>query len=157
VAALIDEDLERVAPPDAGHPTTGVTGRRPRPVALVAVPNPTLREAVAQGLRARGVTVDQAADGIGALLALAQRSPDLVVLDMDVPYVSGHRVFKVLRQDAATRCVPVVMLADAALQEVSLDPSAGPLPDCFLQKPVTGDAVVHELIRSAATTGQSHG
>ena len=137
--------------PGGGPETHGWDGPAPvAPVALVVEPDDDLREEVAAELRARGLVVDEAQDGLGALLALSHRSPDVVILEVELPHVSGYRVLRVLRQDAASRYTPVVMLAAAPLQEACPSPSEGPLPDCFLQKPVTADAVVLEVLRAAA-------
>jgi CheY-like chemotaxis protein len=126
-------------------------------VALVVEPDTALREGIAAALRARGMVVDQAADGLGALFSLAQRTPHFIVLDMDLREVSGHRVFQVLRQDPETRRAPVLMLSAASLQEVCPRATAGALPECFLQKPVTPDAVVRELVRTGGPAARLHG
>ena len=123
-----------------------------RPVVLIVEPDPSLRRGIADAMVARGMEVVETGDGLGALLELSSRAPDLVLLDMDVPHVSGDRVFRVLRSAPETHRVPVMMLADATRQEVCPSPREGPLPECFLQKPVSVDAVVRELIRTAVAT-----
>ena len=123
-----------------------------RPVVLVVEPDPSLRRGIAAALDAQGMEVVETEDGLGALLELSHRAPDLVVLDMDVSQVSGDRVFRVLRSAPETNHVPVMMLANATPQEVCSSPREGPLPECFLQKPVSVDAVVSELIRTAGAT-----
>ena len=57
-----------------------------------------------------GFEVSAAADGDEALLALAERPPDLVVLDWMLPGLSGLEVCRRMRQAEATRTVPVIML-----------------------------------------------
>ena len=47
-------------------------------------------------------------DGIGALLALGQRPPDLLVLDVVLPVVDGARVLASLRADPRTREIKVI-------------------------------------------------
>ena len=127
------------------------------PAVLVVEPDDGLRDEVVAELRAMGLTVEEARDGLGALLALSHRSPDLVVLDVDLAQVSGYRVFQVLRGDSRTRHARVVMLAHGAMQEVLPSPNEGPLPECFLQKPVAADTVVRELVRTAETVTLGHG
>jgi len=57
-----------------------------------------------------GYLVQTAADGEAGLRAASQRTPDLVLLDLNLPGVDGLSVCKQLRRDAATSGVPIVML-----------------------------------------------
>ena len=141
-AAVAVRDSERVGDPH--HEASPG-----RPLALVVEPDPALRQEIAGALRTHGMGVVEAEDGLDALLELSHRAPDLVVLDMDITQVSGHRLFRVLRSAPETRHAPVVMLSHGACQEVCPSPREGPLPDCFLQKPVSPATVVRELVRTA--------
>src|SRR5262249_53751852 len=51
-----------------------------------------------------------AADGKAALRLLAERPPDLVLLDLDLPYLSGEEVCRRLKADPLTRLIPVVII-----------------------------------------------
>src|SRR5205085_3792546 len=53
---------------------------------------------------------DEAADGEEALLHIAERRPDVVLLDWMLPLVSGLEVCRQIRRVPATRSLPVVML-----------------------------------------------
>src|SRR5258706_16132707 len=55
----------------------------------------------------RGVT---AGDGQQALDLARRDRPDLVVLDLMLPVMSGVEVARILRQDEKTRAIPIVML-----------------------------------------------
>jgi len=140
------------APPQWGASGGGadevVAPHGARPVVLVVTPDPDLRQELAQELRRRWTVVDQASDGLAALYALAQRAPDAVILDMDVPEVSGHRVYEVLRHDPQTRRAPVVMLATGTCQEVCAWPSGITAPESFFQKPVTVDELTAALAQT---------
>lgn len=119
-----------------------------RPVVLVVTQDQDLRQELVEALRRRWMVVDQAGDGLAALYALDRRAPDAVILDMDVPEVSGHRVYQVLRQDPHTRRVPVVMLAAGACQEVCERPGEVAAPESFLQKPVTAAEALGALAQA---------
>ncbi len=67
----------------------------------------TLREVVAQALRDEGYRVVEAADGSAALEAFRDAAPDLVLLDLMLPEMSGIEVCRVLRRESD---VPILML-----------------------------------------------
>ena len=61
-------------------------------------------------LEREGFAVEEAADGEEALLRIAERRPDAVLLDWMLPLVSGLEVCRQLRRAPATRGLPVIML-----------------------------------------------
>jgi DNA-binding response OmpR family regulator len=72
------------------------------------------REAAAAHLRAAGCTVRTAADGLQALYAVDRERPDLVVLDLELPVVSGFRVLHLLKRPGPG-AAPVPVLVRTAL------------------------------------------
>ena len=54
--------------------------------------------------------VDSAGDGISAVEMACQRRPDLVLLDLNLPGISGLHTLDALRQIAGMQAVPVVFL-----------------------------------------------
>src|SRR5207244_12768319 len=67
-----------------------------------------LRRACEASLRQRGLTVTTAADGEEGLRLARSEKPDLVLLDMLMPKLSGLEALRARRGDEATRKVPVV-------------------------------------------------
>ena len=62
-------------------------------------------------LEKRGdIEVEIVATGDGALKAVADRTPDLIVLDLNLPVLSGLEVCRILRSRANTARVPIIML-----------------------------------------------
>jgi two-component system alkaline phosphatase synthesis response regulator PhoP len=79
--------------------------------------------------------VRTAADGQEALDAVAAEPPDLILLDIMMPKVSGFEVCRRLKADPATAGIPVVMVT--ALSEVSdIERAVDCGTDDFLTKPV---------------------
>jgi len=74
---------------------------------LVVDDEPTLRETLAEALVADGLLVTTAADGREALESFRAESPDLVLLDLMLPQVSGIEVCRILRRESS---VPIIML-----------------------------------------------
>jgi putative two-component system response regulator len=61
-------------------------------------------------LEAEGFEVEVAHDGLEALAALRDRQPDLVLMDVDMPRMSGDEVCRRLKSNPATRLLPVIMI-----------------------------------------------
>jgi class 3 adenylate cyclase/CheY-like chemotaxis protein len=90
---------------------------------------------LADVLVARGYAVSTASSGKEALEKVASDAPDLVLLDVVMPEMSGYEVCKTLRADPATARLPVVMVTalDPSQERVKgIDAGA----DDFLTKPI---------------------
>ena len=74
---------------------------------LVVDDEPTLRETLAEALDADGFRVITAADGPEALAQFREHRPELVVLDLMLPELSGVEVCRILRRESG---VPILML-----------------------------------------------
>jgi two-component system, OmpR family, KDP operon response regulator KdpE len=75
---------------------------------LVVDDEPQIRRALAINLRARGYQVDLAATGEEALNAVAGQPPDVIVLDLGLPGISGLEVIRGLRGWSQ---VPIIVLS----------------------------------------------
>ncbi|MGA7399907.1 MAG: response regulator [Candidatus Sulfotelmatobacter sp.] len=69
-----------------------------------------LRLATERALARAGYNVTSAVDGDEALQFARQTLPDLILLDMLLPKMSGPDVLKALKQDPATKAIPVVVM-----------------------------------------------
>ncbi|MGC8462943.1 MAG: response regulator transcription factor [Acidimicrobiales bacterium] len=88
-----------------------------RPVVLVVEDEASYREAMTVGLRHEGFAVRTAVDGASALRSVTEERPDIVLLDVLLPDMSGTEVCRRLRQLTP---VPVVLVSaiDAELDVV---------------------------------------
>lgn len=77
---------------------------------LVVDDDPLLRNSVAMVLEDEGYTVEHAVDGADALRKVAAQRPDVILLDVMMPRMSGNQVLKVLQSDALTSDIPVVVM-----------------------------------------------
>ncbi|MEV6393505.1 response regulator transcription factor [Streptomyces sp. NPDC051907] len=82
---------------------------------LVVDDDGAIRRSLERGLRLSGFAVRTAPDGLGALAAIADGPPDVLVLDVSMPGMSGIEVCARLRADG--RDLPVLMLS--ALDETA--------------------------------------
>src|SRR5215471_6401178 len=84
---------------------------------LVVDDEPTLRETIVDALETDGFRVVPAADGREALTKFRSERPDLVLLDLMLPELSGMEVCRIIRAESG---VPIVMLTakDSELDKV---------------------------------------
>ncbi len=85
-------------------------------------------------LERAGYEVVTANDGKEALQKVAEENPDLVVLDVMMPYMDGFEVLQNLRRNPATRDIPVIMLT-AKAQDADVFKGWQSGVDCYLTKP----------------------
>ncbi|MEN6371446.1 MAG: response regulator [Armatimonadota bacterium] len=85
-------------------------------------------------LERQGYEVVTANDGKEALEKVKAEHPDLVVLDVMMPYMDGFEVLQNLRRDPATRDIPVIMLT-AKAQDADVFKGWQSGVDCYLTKP----------------------
>ncbi|MGA8213045.1 MAG: response regulator [Candidatus Sulfotelmatobacter sp.] len=73
-----------------------------------------LRLATGRALARAGYEMSFAGDGDEALLMAAENLPDLILLDMMLPRMSGPEVLKALKKEPTTAAIPVVVLTGLA-------------------------------------------
>jgi len=77
---------------------------------LIVEDEPAIREMVGLALQRAGYEPVDAGDVAQAEMAIADRLPDLILLDWMLPDVSGLEFARRLKRDQATRHVPIIML-----------------------------------------------
>lgn len=107
----------------------------PTSTVLVVDDNPQNVELLQAYLESLNCTVHVATDGIDALEKVPQAKPDLILLDIMMPRMSGFEVCRRLKADPSTRDIPVIMVtALNELGDIERGVEAG--TDDFLSKPV---------------------
>ena len=86
-------------------------------------------------MSARGYDVAIALNGKFALAALADDRPDLVLVDVMMPVITGVELLRTLKARDAQRAVAVVMMSAASEAALSTEDAA--LADGWLRKPFT--------------------
>jgi len=75
---------------------------------------PTVRPLECRLLEVGGYSVLQASTGEEALTLATDEQPDLIVLDVALPTISGLQVLKTLSSESATRSIPVLIVSSYA-------------------------------------------
>jgi len=121
---------------------------------LVAEDSPTQRQIIMSVLHREGFQVVLACDGIEAVTQAFGASPDLIVLDIEMPRMNGYQVCRLLKDDQRTAHIPVVMLTSRS-QETDKFWGMMTGADRYVTKDfkLTGLASsIHELLEKRETT-----
>jgi two-component system, OmpR family, phosphate regulon response regulator PhoB len=81
-----------------------------KPLVLIVEDETALATMLSYNLEKEGFDVCMASDGEEALIQLAERKPDVVLLDWMLPLVSGIEVCRQIRRSPSSRTLPVIML-----------------------------------------------
>ena len=118
---------------------------------LVVDDSKVMRDMVVACLRPEaGLVFSQAASGLEAIEKLALSSFDLVVLDLNMPDISGYEVVEFIRGQVQLRALRVIIVTtrgDDSSRERALLAGA----DRFMTKPFTPDGLLHEVRALLAT------
>ena len=114
--------------------------------------DPQLRRVVSMFFELEGYNVVQAEDGRRALDLLQEHLPDVILLDLMMPEVSGAEVCKHVRATKRLKEIPVVVFTAAELQEEELVAAGA---DRFISKPYSLEGlrrVVRTLIKESSAS-----
>lgn len=114
---------------------------------LIVDDNPVNLKLASDVLESEGYQVDRAIDAESARQLLAQRAPDLILMDIALPGMDGLTLTKLIKTDDALRSIPVVAMTAFAMkgdEQRALDAGC----DGYIAKPID--------IRSFARTVASY-
>lgn len=86
-------------------------------VILTADDSPSMRQMVGFTLQSAGFTIVEACDGQDALQRLQGQPVDLVITDLNMPNLDGIGLIRAIRETAAYRFVPILMLTTESQAE----------------------------------------
>ena len=118
---------------------------------LVADDDPDIRDLVAFKLEQAGFDVTAVDNGLAALDTARTQPPDLVVLDVMMPGMSGIDVCRELRAGGATATLPIILLT-ARAQEGDVQVGFGAGADDYVVKPFSPRELVSRVEAVLART-----
>jgi CheY-like chemotaxis protein len=104
-------------------------------------------------LEAEGFEVITARDGVEALDQAREGHPDLMLLDLMLPRLSGERVCQELRADPRTAALPIVVVS-ARVQEAERLRAIAAGADTFIAKPYDTARLMDEIRARLAAAGK---
>ena len=127
------------------HPTTALRSPHDHPVlALLVDRDADTRGMYAEYLRLAACEIDEAGDGREALAKAFSRHPDVIITETRLPGISGFDLCNLLRSDAATQTIPIVVVTgDAFPSHVTRAEQSG--ADVVLVKPCLPEKLLSEM------------
>jgi DNA-binding response OmpR family regulator len=111
---------------------------------LVIDDDECIRELLWLHLRSAGYEVQVAEDAIVGGYALLRTVPDLIICDVNMPYMDGFQFVAALRADATLPCIPVIFLS---ARENGED-LASDIPGCeYMMKPIFANLLLAAVAR----------
>ena len=113
---------------------------------LVVDDDKTTRKILGIYLKAKGYEVVYAENGLEAMEKLGTEDVNLVMTDLNMPYMDGHELTRTIRADERLKHIPILMVtteADDTERAAAMEAGA----DGYLIKPVSAD-MVSENIRN---------
>jgi len=109
---------------------------------LVVDDDPHVRETISIHLRNAGYEVRTAKNGIEGGYAVLRKRPDLIIMDVQMPYMDGFELLAALRADDETSDIPVMMLTT---EEDWRERGRMLGANCYVTKPTFADKLL-ELV-----------
>jgi signal transduction histidine kinase len=156
-SAMLVTESQEVSQPQPSEAPIKAEIRAELPLLLVVDDEPDMRRYLVTMLR-ENYRVIEAADGVSAVQQAKTHKPDLILLDVMLPGISGLEVCRTLKERADTRAIKIIVLtarADEEAKIVALKHGA----DDFLIKPFSGLEVrsrIENLIRAAKLQSDLH-
>lgn len=120
---------------------------------LITEDEPNIVESLTFILTRAGYEVTAVADGEAAMRQLRVERPDLMILDLMVPKLSGFEVLKRVKGDPALASLPVLVLsAKGQAHDRQLAEAIG--ADAFVTKPFSNRDLVERIGQLCAAAGQ---
>jgi CheY-like chemotaxis protein len=120
---------------------------------LIVEDHPTMRDAMRLVLEEDGHQVEEASDGEAGIAMVRDRAPDVVLLDLNIPVVSGAEVLETLKADPATAEVLVVVVT--ATGEEGRRKAIAQGADGYITKPFSPLALLRSVERVLRGSGSS--
>jgi chemosensory pili system protein ChpA (sensor histidine kinase/response regulator) len=110
VAPLVRRHVQVVRDLQAPVVPVAAVATRQVPVVMVVDDSITMRKVTGRVLERNNMEVMTAKDGVDAVEKMAERVPDLVLLDIEMPRMDGYEVAQNMRSDPRLKDVPIIMI-----------------------------------------------
>lgn len=103
--------------PPAGQRAKKGPVQREKPLILIADDSPTVLDILKFILETNGMETRLAINGVEAVQMVYRELPDLVILDLEMPKMSGYQVCRLLKSDPTTSFIPIIILTSKSYKQ----------------------------------------
>ncbi|MCP5007813.1 MAG: AAA family ATPase [Planctomycetes bacterium] len=103
------------------------------------------RDLIKSYLEGYGFELNEASNGMVALVGIRKYKPNLILLDMKMPVMDGYEVSEILKNDEHLKEIPIVAVTALALKED--EERISKICDGYLSKPVKRGALIKEMMK----------
>jgi chemosensory pili system protein ChpA (sensor histidine kinase/response regulator) len=132
----------------AGHaPVRYIEPEQARPLLVMVVDDSvTVRKVTGRLLERNGMNVLTAKDGVDAMALLQEHTPDIMLLDIEMPRMDGFEVVSKIRGDDALKHLPIIMITSRSGQKHRDHAMALGVND-YMSKPYQEAALLESVAR----------
>jgi two-component system chemotaxis response regulator CheY len=120
---------------------------------LVVEDSPTMRQLISFSLkRFKGCKIVEAVDGVDALKKLQQEEVDMILTDINMPVMDGLKLVSLLRQNAKTKNLPIIIITTEGAQE-DRDRGLALGANAYISKPIQSShllKIITDLLEKTA-------
>jgi chemosensory pili system protein ChpA (sensor histidine kinase/response regulator) len=146
---IYDPEAEQIVP--MSPKATAATPAMGPPLVMIVDDSLTVRKITSRTLTRAGFDVVTAKDGIDALELLGERTPDVILLDIEMPRMDGFEFAKTIKNDPKNAHIPIIMITSrTAEKHRNRAKELG--VDLYLGKPYQEDELLRNLREMLALT-----
>ena len=131
--------------PAVAEPLPAATGIQ-KTLVMVIDDSITMRKVTSRVLETHEYDVLTAKDGVDALEQLQERTPDILLCDIEMPRMDGYELTERVRQDVRLRDIPIIMITSRAGQK-HRDRAMQAGANAYLTKPYQENELINEIER----------
>jgi chemosensory pili system protein ChpA (sensor histidine kinase/response regulator) len=121
------------------------------PLVLIVDDSLTIRKVTSRLMMREGYAVETARDGFEALQAVNERRPDIILLDIEMPKMDGFEFAKLMKGDAKTRNIPIIMITSRTADKHRMRAQELGV-DAYLGKPYQEEELLETIQKSLTPT-----
>ena len=120
---------------------------------LVVEDSPTMRQLISFSLkRFKNAKIIEAVDGVDALKKLQQEEVDMILTDINMPVMDGLKLVSLVRQNAKTKSLPIIIITTEGAQE-DRDRGLALGANAYISKPIQSShllKIITDLLEKTA-------
>ncbi|MBK9117598.1 MAG: Hpt domain-containing protein [Betaproteobacteria bacterium] len=126
------------------RPRAAVAPVSTQPLVMIVDDSLTVRKVTSRLLGRAGFAVATAKDGVDALQLLGEQTPDVILLDIEMPRMDGFEFAKTIKGDAKYANIPIIMITSRTAEKHRTR-AAELGVDLYLGKPYQEEELLHHL------------